>query len=148
MSISNHHRPARGQRRLPNLRRWPRNPNSVYRWNTGLKKEEEEGPRQKGVSNMLSHDEIAEQPESQVVTLSKEAVSEAFRIEEVLTRAHEIRRARGGLFGYDLEDWLQAERELTERNRSDQFWVEETAHVESRSWDQERNSEQCLGLNN
>jgi hypothetical protein len=97
---------------------------------------------------MLSHDEIAEQAESQVVTFSKDAVSEAFRIEEVLTRAHEIRRARGGLFGYDLEDWLQAERELTERNRSDQFWVEETAHVESRSWDQARNSEQCLGLNN
>jgi hypothetical protein len=97
---------------------------------------------------MFSHDEIAEQIESQVVDFSKDAVSEAFRIEEVLNRAREIHRAHGGLIGYDLEDWLEAERELVERNRSDQFWDEETAHAESRSWDPERNSEQCLGLNN
>ncbi len=88
---------------------------------------------------MVSHDEIAERIESQAVIFSKDAVSEAFRIEEVLNRAHAIHRARGGLFGYDLEDWLQAERELAERNHADQFWVEETAHAESRPWDQERN---------
>ena len=88
---------------------------------------------------MVSHDEIGEKIEPQVVIPSMDAVNEAFRIEEVLNRAHEIHRARGGLFGYDLEDWLQAERELAERNRADQFWVEETAHAESRPWDQERN---------
>ncbi len=88
---------------------------------------------------MVSHDEIAERVESQVANFSKEAVSEAFRIEEVLNRAHQIHRARGGLFGYDLEDWLQAERELAEGNRVDQVWVEETAHVESRPWVRERN---------
>ena len=88
---------------------------------------------------MLSHDEIAEKIEPQVVIFSKDAVSEAFRIEEVLTRAHEIHRARGGLFGYDLEDWLQAERDLAERNRPDQFRVEQIAHAESRPWDRERN---------
>ena len=88
---------------------------------------------------MLTHDEIAEKTESQVVILSKDAVSEAFRIEEVLNRAHEIHRARGGLFGYDLEDWLQAERDLAERNGSDQFWAEDTAPAESRPWDRGRN---------
>lgn len=88
---------------------------------------------------MLSHDEIAGKIEPQVVIFSKDAISEAFRIEEVLNRAHAIHRARGGLFGYDLEDWLQAERDLAERNRSDQFWVEDTAPAEWRPWDRERN---------
>ena len=46
-----------------------------------------------------------------------EAVNAASRIEEVLNRAQEIHRSRGGRFGYDLEDWLQAEKELAEKNR-------------------------------
>ena len=97
---------------------------------------------------MVSHDEIAEKIESPVANFGKEAVSEAYRIEEVLDRAHEIHRARGGLFGYDLDDWLEAERELAGRNRADQFWVEETARAKSQPWDQVRNCEQCFGLNN
>jgi hypothetical protein len=88
---------------------------------------------------MLSHDEIAAKIESQAVIFSKDAISDSFRIEEVLNRAHEIHRAHGGLIGYDLEDWLQAERELAERNRPDQFRVEDKAPAESRSWDRERN---------
>lgn len=88
---------------------------------------------------MLTHDEIAAKFESQAVTFSKDAISDAFRIEEVLNRAHEIHRAHGGLIGYDLEDWLQAERELADRNRPDQFQVEHTAPAESRCWDRERN---------
>jgi Protein of unknown function (DUF2934) len=88
---------------------------------------------------MLTHNEIAETIESQEVIFSKDAVSEAFRIEEVLNRAHQIHRGHGGLFGYDLEDWLQAERELAERNRPDEFRVEDTGPAESRSWNRERN---------
>jgi len=39
--------------------------------------------------------------------------------EEIAKRAHEIWLARGGGPGSDLEDWLQAERELrTERGRA------------------------------
>jgi hypothetical protein len=30
----------------------------------------------------------------------------------IATRAHEIYRARGGAHGSDMEDWLQAEREI------------------------------------
>jgi len=32
--------------------------------------------------------------------------------EEIAKRAHEIYLARGGVHGYDMDDWLQAEREL------------------------------------
>ncbi len=32
---------------------------------------------------------------------------------EIATRAYEIFLSRGALHGYDLDDWLQAERELT-----------------------------------
>jgi hypothetical protein len=32
--------------------------------------------------------------------------------EEIAGRAYEIYMARGGTHGYDIEDWLQAEREL------------------------------------
>jgi hypothetical protein len=33
--------------------------------------------------------------------------------EEIATRAYEIYLARGGSHGADVQDWLQAERELT-----------------------------------
>jgi len=95
---------------------------------------------------MLLQDEVTEKIESQRMISDEDAVGEALRIEKVLNLAHEIRRARGGLFGYDLEDWLQAERELAERNRPDHFQVEQTAHVEPLQWDQERNSQKCFGL--
>ena len=35
--------------------------------------------------------------------------------EEIARRAHEIHLARGGGEGHELEDWLQAERELTRK---------------------------------
>ena len=40
--------------------------------------------------------------------------NDGLKIEEILRRAREIHRERGGLFEYDLEDWLQAWRELPE----------------------------------
>ncbi len=35
--------------------------------------------------------------------------------EEIARRAYEIYVSRGGTHGYDIEDWLQAERELRSR---------------------------------
>jgi len=88
---------------------------------------------------MLSHNEITETIESHGTVFGEDAVSEASQIEELLNRAYEIHRSRGGLFGYDLEDWLQAQRELAGRTHSDQFHVREAAHAQSQPWDQERN---------
>jgi len=34
------------------------------------------------------------------------------RLDEIRTRAYEIYTVRGGQPGHDLEDWIQAEREL------------------------------------
>ena len=92
---------------------------------------------------MVSHHEIAQQVESQEVMFNETAVKEALQIEQVLTRAYEIRRARGGLFGYDLEDWLQAERELAGRNRAKQLRLVKTASAEPLEAGPERNSERC-----
>ena len=97
---------------------------------------------------MLSHNKVAEQIELQDVTFGGSAVGEALQIEEVLNRAHEIHRAHGGLFGYDLEDWLQAERELVGRNRPGHFQAEDAALAQPRTTDQERNRQKCFGLNN
>ncbi|HXY25864.1 MAG TPA: DUF2934 domain-containing protein [Candidatus Acidoferrum sp.] len=36
--------------------------------------------------------------------------------QEIAARAHELFEARGGENGRDLDDWLQAERELFEKN--------------------------------
>jgi hypothetical protein len=44
-----------------------------------------------------------------------DVVNEAWQIEEVLNRAGEIHRSQRAMFGYDLEDWLQAESGLVER---------------------------------
>jgi hypothetical protein len=54
---------------------------------------------------------IAERTEMKDGMFSEDEVGKGLRIEEILHRAHQIHRARGGLIGYDLEDWLQAERE-------------------------------------
>lgn len=68
---------------------------------------------------MLLRNKILGQPEIQDANFDADAVSRAVRIEELLNRAYQIHRSHGGLFGYDLEDWLQAEKELDERNRRD-----------------------------
>ena len=39
--------------------------------------------------------------------------------ERIRQRAHEIYLARGGLPGWELEDWLQAERELQQESGSE-----------------------------
>jgi hypothetical protein len=49
-------------------------------------------------------------------------------VEGVMNRAHEIHRAHGGLIGYDLEDWLEAEHELFDKKRPEHFQPEETVH--------------------
>jgi hypothetical protein len=80
---------------------------------------------------MISNCQILKKAESPGIMLGEDAVSRAFRIEEVLNRAHEIHVARGGLFGYDLEDWLRAERELAGRTHADKIQTELTAQVEA-----------------
>jgi len=97
---------------------------------------------------MLSHDKFAETIDSQEVMFDEEAVYRASQIEEVLNLAYQIHRSHGGLFGYDLEDWLQAQRELAGRNRADQFRGKETERVDSAERNQERNCEQWCGLKN
>jgi hypothetical protein len=97
---------------------------------------------------MLAENKLAGSIELQEAIFSGDSVSGALHIEDVLNRAHEIHRAHGGLFGYDLEDWLQAERELVGRNAEGRLRIEETAHAESGLRDQERNCEECLGLSN
>jgi len=64
---------------------------------------------------MLLKKQIGRQFEMQDAFFHGDTVRESWRIEKLLNRAHEIHRSHGGLFGYDLEDWLQAERELAER---------------------------------
>jgi hypothetical protein len=87
---------------------------------------------------MRAHNEIAEANESQEEVFSKDPVNKAPQIEEILNRAYEIHRVRGGLFGYDLEDWLQAQREFVEGNHADHFEVQATAPAESLPENQEK----------
>ena len=42
-------------------------------------------------------------------------VTDAFRIEEIVRRAHQIHREHGGFFGYDFEDWVLAWRDLPQK---------------------------------
>lgn len=96
---------------------------------------------------MHLQDKVTQGIESQEINFDEDAVGEALQIEEVLNRAYKIRRARGGLFGYDLEDWLEAERELAETHRAGRSEVKQTAHGESLPCEQERISGQCFGTN-
>ena len=38
--------------------------------------------------------------------------TDAFDIEQIFRRAHQIHREHGGFFGYDFEDWVQAWRDV------------------------------------
>jgi hypothetical protein len=38
--------------------------------------------------------------------------TDAFSIENIVRRAHQIHRQHGGFFGYDFEDWVLAWRDL------------------------------------
>jgi len=96
---------------------------------------------------MRAHNEAAEKIQRQELTFNESAVTEALQIEEVLNRAYEIRRARGGLFGYDLEDWLEAEREVAGRHRAMRLQGKEMAPRNSLCTGQERTSRQCFGIN-
>ena len=53
----------------------------------------------------------ARQPET--VVEEREELLRSTREEEIRNRAYEIYLQRGGQSGHELEDWLQAERELT-----------------------------------
>jgi hypothetical protein len=75
---------------------------------------------------MLFRIRIVWRTESQDDVRDKDPVHHALRIEKLLNRAHEIHRFRGGLFGYDLEDWLEAERELAEKNSPHDCRIGET----------------------
>jgi hypothetical protein len=52
---------------------------------------------------------------SQPATLEQEPAGQAPTFEQIRTRAFEIHVERGGIHGFDLDDWLQAERELLEK---------------------------------
>jgi hypothetical protein len=61
---------------------------------------------------MHLHSEFADRFELEDRVFNNDVVSEGVHIEEIVHRAHQIHRDRGGLIGYDLEDWQQAEQEL------------------------------------
>ncbi len=51
---------------------------------------------------------VAEPPAKTVATKSSKAPTE----QDIAVRAHELFLQRGGEAGHEMEDWLQAEREL------------------------------------
>jgi hypothetical protein len=58
--------------------------------------------------------EKSESREEQKPTQENGVAEERPSQEEIERRAHEIYLERGGIHGRDLDDWLQAERELKE----------------------------------
>ena len=50
--------------------------------------------------------------EREIIAILSEEDMELLRRDEIARRAYELFQRRGGAPGRDLEDWLQAEREL------------------------------------
>lgn len=65
---------------------------------------------------MGSQIEINDRFETQDIRAANPKTNDGLKIEEILRRAQEIHRERGGVFGYDIEDWFQAWGELPERD--------------------------------
>jgi len=51
-------------------------------------------------------------PQAKPQTSTAPASKKGPTLDDVRNRAHELFLARGGIHGYDVDDWLQAEREL------------------------------------
>lgn len=61
---------------------------------------------------MSSRNEVHDGFETKDMPGANLDVNEEVKIEKILRRAEEIHRERGGVFGYDFEEWLQAWDEL------------------------------------
>jgi hypothetical protein len=69
-------------------------------------------------SQTKEHLNLRPKPNSATQAESAETpAADSPRLEEIRIRAYEIYIERGGEPGYDLDDWLQAERELETRVR-------------------------------
>jgi hypothetical protein len=79
--------------------------------------------RKEGVTNMpLKNRKNAQPSEKRTKTEFRTVTGPVGNVpnhEAIMRRAYEIHVGRGGLHGHDLDDWLQAERELLENNRPD-----------------------------
>jgi hypothetical protein len=64
--------------------------------------------------NIRSDNEAHDHFETQNMYGANPDTNQMAKIEEIFRRAREIHRERGGVFGYDLEEWLQAWGELPE----------------------------------
>lgn len=58
------------------------------------------------------------QSENAELRTANPKATDAFSIEEIFSRAHQIHREHGGFFGYDLEDWVLAWRDLPQTAES------------------------------
>ena len=52
-------------------------------------------------------------PQAETPVEERKDLLDSTREEEIRNRAYEIYLQRGGQAGYEMDDWLQAERELT-----------------------------------
>ena len=78
--------------------------------------------REEKETRMSSKSKEHQNVESQATPAPQEergntAAADSPRLEEIRTRAYEIYMERGGQPGHDLDDWLQAERELEPKAR-------------------------------
>ena len=65
---------------------------------------------------------------SGVAPMKEEGIKKAPSHEEICLRAFEIHIQRGAIHGCDLDDWLQAERELQEKYKNEEKEPEEKAN--------------------
>jgi hypothetical protein len=75
--------------------------------------------RQQQGQNTASPDQVQspnERPQSPQPVFEPEQAQSEITKEEIARRAHSIYEQRGGFPGAELDDWLQAERELREEN--------------------------------
>jgi len=82
------------------------------------------GPFQKESEHHMKAKVVAagmEDSEQEVTELARTQpqLASAPSLEEIQQRAYVLHLERGCVHGYDLEDWLQAEHELKEKNQVD-----------------------------
>lgn len=80
---------------------------------------------------MLQHNEIRVVTETPGMHAAGFQSGDSLKIEDILRRAREIHRKRGGVFGYDFEDWAAAWRELPQSGSGPdlQFAAENAAEL-------------------
>ena len=97
---------------------------------------------------MFERKQIRDPREASEARMAIPETGDGLKIEDVLSRAREIHRQHGGIFGYDFEDWVQAWSSFPAPNGRTDFELAGEMDPQATAGHTEEVSESCFRYDN